>query len=55
MRNLKNMEGKGLVTNQEKVDGLVGDLFGWADNLGEDWNRRQGEEREEYREFFFFL
>ena len=28
MRNLKNMEGKRLVTDQEKLEALVVDLFG---------------------------
>ena len=35
MRNLRNVEGERLVTDQEKVEGLVGDLFGWTDGKGE--------------------
>lgn len=29
MRRLQTKEGKELLTEQEKVDGLVGDLFAW--------------------------
>ena len=50
MRNLKDMEGKRLVTDQEKVKGLFGNLFGWGKDREEGRNGRREEEREGYGE-----
>ena len=50
IRNLKDIEDERLTTDWERAEGLVGDLFVWAENLKGGQNRTQEGDKEEYGE-----